>query len=309
MVRLEIRDFATLDALKQSSTFRRASERLHVSETALSKRLADLESRVGCELVKRDRRPYVFTEAGNLLCARGLNVLQAAQSVSEEFERFRSGRSNRLYVAIECHSCYDWFFDALNDFERSRPDVDLAALDEFRFEALAPLREGRLDLVITADPEPQRDVELSYIRLFNYEARLAVAASHPLAKKPTIQPSDLADETLLTFPVPQYKQHIFKAFLFPSGTAPRNTLPLQDPRFILYRVSRNRGVACLPDWAIRSFAKQYDIVSKRLGDSEKGIEATMYAAVRTDMHDLPDIQDFCKLAIHSFKRRAAQATR
>lgn len=291
-----------MSALKESTTFRRAADRLHVTETALSKRLTDLETRVGCQLVQRDRRPYAFTEAGEFLSRRGSELLHAAQLLDDDFERFKTGRLRRLHLAIECHSCYDWFFDALSEYERRWQDVELAALDEYRFGALEPLREGKLDLVVTADPEPQRNVELAYIKLFDYEARLAVASSHKLAAQSVVTDFDLQDETLLTFPVPQHKQHIFKAFLFPASMAPKSVVPLQDPRFMIYRVSRQRGVACLPDWAIESFAQQYNIVSKRLGDGPDGVKATMYAAVRSDMQTADHIQNFCKVAIHQFNK-------
>src|SRR3546814_18305982 len=88
---------------------------------------------------------------------------------------------------------------ALDAFRQNWPDVALDLSAAFSFAPLPALVRGDLDVVITSDPQSMDAVQ--YLPLFSYELVLAVASSNPLAKHRFIDPGQLADPVLITYPV------------------------------------------------------------------------------------------------------------
>ena len=76
----------------------------------------------------------------------------------------------------------------------------------------------RPDLVITSDPQPLDAVD--YLPLFKYELVLAVSESNPLAGSKFVMPDQLADQTLITYPVDKQRLDVFTAFLDPADVEP-----------------------------------------------------------------------------------------
>ncbi|MCP5114083.1 MAG: LysR family transcriptional regulator, partial [bacterium] len=189
---MELRHLRTLSALRDTGTLVEAAERVFLTQSALSHQLKDLEDRLGCALFIRKTRPVRFTAAGKRILALADDVLPLMHAAERDLERLAGGESGRLYMAIECHSCFEWLLPAINHYRESWRDVELDISSSFNFAPLPALARGDLDLVITADPVMELDVH--YYPLFSYEAQLATAAGHRLAEQEWVEPADLEDE-------------------------------------------------------------------------------------------------------------------
>ncbi|SUD60857.1 transcriptional regulator MetR [Ectopseudomonas oleovorans] len=202
--------------------------------------------------------------------------------------RLAGGTAGRLHMAIECHSCFQWLMPTIDQFRDAWPEVELDLASGFSFAPLPALARGDLDLVVTSDP-----IELAgitYVPLFTYEAMLAVANQHRLAHKAFIQPQDLATETLITYPVERDRLDIFTRFLEPNDIEPAQVRTSELTVMMMQLVASGRGVCGLPNWALHEYSSRGYVSAKRLG--EKGLFATLYAAIRTDMLDSPFMRDF-----------------
>ena len=65
--------------------------------------------------------------------------------------------------------------------------------------------------MVTSDPVPISGIR--YVPLFSYEALLVVGARHPLLTKMRVEPVDLADQTLIIYPVDRSRLDVFTRFL------------------------------------------------------------------------------------------------
>src|SRR5690606_5355308 len=128
------------------------------------------------------------------------------------------GTAGRLHIAIECHSCYQWLMPSVDEFRQAWPEVELDLASGFAFAPLPALERGDLDLVVTSDPVPLAGI--TYVPLFSYEAMLAIDNHHALGGKSYIEPADLADLTLITYPVERDRLDIFPRFLDPADIEP-----------------------------------------------------------------------------------------
>ena len=267
MSKVELRHLRTILALRDAGSLVEAAERLFLTQSALSHQLKDLENRLGCSLFVRKTRPVRFTSVGERLLKLAEEILPQFDGAMNDVTRLIGGDSGRLYMAIECHSCFEWLLPAINEYRESWPDVELDVSSGFHFEPLPALVRGDLDLVITADPI--RDLELTYMPLFGYEAVLAVATDHPLAKVPCVNATDLAEETLITYPVDRSRLDIFSSFLEPAGVEPSAIRTAELTTMMIQLVASGRGVVCLPNWALHEHVEKNYVVAKSLG--EEGI--------------------------------------
>lgn len=105
--------------------------------------------------------------------------------------------------------------------------------------ALPALVRGDLDLVITSDPQALEAV--TYLPLFKYELVLAVAESNPLAANRHVMPEQLADQTLITYPVDRQRLDIFTGFLDPADIEPAAIRRAELTPIIAQLVASNRA--------------------------------------------------------------------
>ncbi|MBH79360.1 MAG: LysR family transcriptional regulator [Gammaproteobacteria bacterium] len=292
MSSVELRHLRTLVALRDTGSMVEAAERVFLTQSALSHQIKDLENRLGSALFIRKTRPVRFTTAGRRLLKLADEVLPRVHSAEQDVGRIAGGESGRIYMAIECHSCFEWLLPAINEYREHWPDVELDIASGFHFAPLPALARGDLDLVITADPLD--DQGLAYVPLFSYEAQLAVAREHDLVERPWIEPGDLADETLICYPVDRSRLDVFTSFLDPAGVEPARVRNAELTTMMVQLVASGRGVACLPNWALHEYRQRDYLVVKSLG--EEGVWPTLYAAVRSDQAEAAFIQGFVDVA-------------
>ena len=285
---LEIRHLRTLHALRETDSLVEAAERLHLTQSALSHQFKELEERLGLQLFVRKSKPVRFTSAGLRLLQLADDVLPMLRSAERDLSRLAGGTAGRLHMAIECHSCFQWLMPTIDQFRDAWPEVELDLASGFSFAPLPALARGDLDLVVTSDPVDLAGI--TYVPLFTYEAMLAVSNQHKLANKSFIVPNELATETLITYPVERDRLDIFTRFLEPADIEPAHVRTSELTVMMMQLVASGRGVCGLPNWALHEYSSRGYVRAKRLGD--KGLFATLYAAVRSDMLDAPYMRDF-----------------
>ena len=83
---------------------------------------------------------------------------------------------------------------------------------------------------------------------------------------------------------------ISSRFLEPADIEPAQVRTSELTVMMMQLVASGRGVCGLPNWALHEYSSRSYVTAKRLGD--KGLFATLYAGVRTDMLDAPFMRDF-----------------
>ena len=146
--------------------------------------------------------------------------------------------------------------------------------------------------MITANPKPLPGI--SYVPLFSYESVLAVSNQHPLTQKPYLEASDLADQTLICYPVDKDMLDIFVQFLDPAEVEPAAIRHAELTVMMMQLVASGRGVCALPNWALDEYTSRGYVTAKSM--SQTGIWCTLYAAVRNDQTKAKYMMDFLTTA-------------
>ena len=289
---LELRHLRTIRAIHDHGGLARAAQVLNITQSALSHQVRAMEDQAGTALFLRQTKPMRLSPAGMRLLALARQVLPLVEAAESEMRGVSQGRVGRMHIAMECHACFNWLLPALDQFRHLWPQVDIDVRAGLAFTALPALTRGDADLVISSDPEELPGV--GFEPLFDYHPLLAVPATHTLAGRDSVEPADLAAETLIAYPMDRARLDAFSHFLDPAGVRPAAVREIELTDVILLLVASGRGVAVLPDWVLAREAQNPDIRTLRLG--RKGVTRRLYAAIRDEDRDLPFMQDMLRLA-------------
>lgn len=287
---LEIRHLHTLVALRATGSLAAAADDIHLSASAISHQLKEIEHYYGLTLVNRRTRPLSFTPAGLELLRLADLILPEISRTTTAIKRIAHGQIGQLRLASECHSCFDWLMPVLNRYRREWRDVELDFATAFEPEPHQLLLDGDIDVLITASRLPIAGID--YLPLFQYESRLVLAPTHPLAHQPIITPQSLQSQTLISYPVEQKRLDVMAHFLLPAHITPVRIRSTELTAMLIQLVASERGVAALPDWVVAEYEKKGWVVSRALGD---GLYCQLYAATRSESQSLAFMQGFLEL--------------
>ena len=291
---LELRHLNTLKALRAHGSLAAAAEELHVTASAVSHQLKELENYYDVSLVNRRTRPLTFTPAGFEVLKLADNILPQVTRTKMSLKRLAHGQAGRLRLASECHSCFDWLMPILNKYRREWSDVELDFATGFEPEPHHLLLEGDIDLLITTSDLPIEGIH--YQPLFEYESRLVLAPTHPLAKLTQITPADLTNETLIAYPVESKRLDVIAKFMAPAGKEFAKIRTTELTAMLVQLVASERGVAALPDWVVAEYERKGWVVSRPLKtENGQGVYCQLYAATRTSSLNTAYMQGFANL--------------
>ncbi len=188
---MDTANFDAFLAVAETGSFSRAAERLHLTQPAISKRIATLEQQLSARLFDRIGRTVRLTEAGRALKPRAELILNTLNDTQRALGNLSSTIKGRLSLATSHHIGLHRLPPILRRFTKAYPGVvlDIEFLDsEVAYEKVL---HGDLELaVITL--APQVEPPLIATHLWNDELEFVAAPEHPLADLPQVSLQQLA---------------------------------------------------------------------------------------------------------------------
>ncbi|HWT71704.1 MAG TPA: LysR substrate-binding domain-containing protein [Oxalicibacterium sp.] len=291
---LELRHLKTLLALREAGNLLRAASLLNVTQSALSHQIKQLEDHHGAPLFERKSVPVRFTPAGERLLKLADAVLPQIAEAERDLARLVQGTAGQLRIAVECHTCFDWLMPAMDIFRGRWPEVELDIVSGFQADPVGLLYEHRADVAIVSDIDEQETVD--YHPLFRFEIVALLANDHPLAKKEYLTAKDFANDTLITYPVPDDMLDVVRQVLKPAGIqVGRRTTELTVA--MLQLVASRRGIATLPVWAAQNYLNRNYVSARRI--TKQGLTGRLYAACLPEISAKPYLSDFVAMTRES----------
>lgn len=265
---------------------------LCLTQSALSHSMRKLEQQLGTAIWLRDGRSLRLTQAGQSVLALSRRVLPQLELAESQLRQFAQGERGTLRIGIECHPCYQWLLTLVKPYLAAWPDVDVDVKQKFQFGGIGALFGYEIDVLVT--PDPLYKPGLRFEPVFDYEQVLVVNRAHRLAGAKHVQPRQLAQEVLITYPVDPERLDIFTQFLTPAGIAPRRHKTIETTDILLQMVASGRGVTALPRWLLPAHAPQLDLVPLRLGP--RGVAKRIFLGVREADAEIAYLRAFIDLA-------------
>src|SRR5438874_10611157 len=122
---LEVRHLKLVAAVADVGSLTRAGDRLHLTQSALSHQLRDIEARLGAPLLLRIGKRLVLTPAGERLLASAKAVLAQLEHTEAEIRQMGREKAGVLRLTTECYTCYHWLPPLLMHYRRRLPRVEV----------------------------------------------------------------------------------------------------------------------------------------------------------------------------------------
>lgn len=287
---LELRHLRTLVALRDSGSLSRAAELLNLTQSALSHQVKLLESLYGAPLFERKSAPPRFTAVGSRLLELADTFLPRVDEAERDIARLAAGTAGQLRIAVECHTCFDWLMPAMDAFRERWPEVELDIVSGFHADPVGLIHQSRADLAIVSEKDAD-ERGITFMPLFRFDIVGILAKGHPLLAKPWLDAADFADQTLITYPVPDQMLDVLHQVLLPAGINPRRrTTELTVA--LLQLVASGRGIAALPLWSVQHYVERGYVQGCQIGPS--GLKGDLFAACADGYGQQPFVSDFVR---------------
>lgn len=190
VIRMDTQHLQAFVAIAESGSFSAAAERLHLTQPAVSKRIAILEEQLGNPLFDRVGRHISLTQAGLLLLPKAQNILQEVADAGRAIADLNGEVRGKLSIATSHHIGLHRLPPYLRDFSRTYLDVklDLHFLDSE--QAYHEILQGRFDLAIITLAQ-EENVHIAADMIWRDDLHFVVAKSHPLARAKQLSLADL----------------------------------------------------------------------------------------------------------------------
>jgi DNA-binding transcriptional LysR family regulator len=178
-------------AVAETGSFSRAAERVFLTQPAVSKRIASLESQLGTRLFDRIGKRAQLTPAGTALYERARRVLRELDEVKRSIADLSGTIAGELRLATSHHIGLHRLPEPLKRFHAAYPQVrlDLRFMDSE--QACNEVARGEIELAIVTLP-PKLEAPLKAEVVWDDPLDIVVARHHPLAKARDVQIKDLA---------------------------------------------------------------------------------------------------------------------
>ena len=176
----DLRHLRHLSAVHRHGTLQAAADRLHLSQSALTKSIGRLEDALGASLFDRRGRRLVLNALGERVLARGERLLRGVDDLVREVELHKGGSSGQVRVGVGPVVALSHLPDALARFVPEHREVQLTIRGGATPDLVPRLLDGELDFVV-ADRELARTSDEVEARLLPVDGiGAAVRPGHPL---------------------------------------------------------------------------------------------------------------------------------
>ena len=275
---LEVRHLRLVRAIAEEGGPTRAASRLHLTQSAVSHQLAELEGRLGVALFTRVRRQLKLTPAGARLVESARVLLADLARVERELHDAGTRKREVLRIAVECFTSYHWLPPIVAGLAAEYPHVEVRIVLDATREPVAALLRGTLELALVSSPV--RDGGLVSEPLFDDEWTVILAPAHPLAGRPFISAAELGSETLFAHAAPRSDVERLRELIAAEHAPMPHVTPVPLTDALVELVKAGLGVAIVSRWAVAPWIARGEIVARRL--TRTGLEEKWSAVYRRD---------------------------
>jgi LysR family transcriptional regulator for metE and metH len=287
---LEVRHLRLVAAVAEVGSLTRAGDRLHLTQSALSHQLRDIESRLGAALFLRVGKRLVLTPAGERLLASAKDILERLRQAEDDIRHMGQEHAGVLRLTTECYTCYHWLPPLLLRYRRKFPRVEVRIDVAATGQPIEMLLAGKIDLAIVSSPVNDR--RLVSRPVFDDELVVVASRRHRFAQQTHVRLADMRDETLFIYP-PKEESRVLQEVLIPGGAAPARVEEVLLTEAITELVKAGLGVAVLAGWAVQPLVDSGALVARPL--TARGLHREWRAAMPKDLARADYVTDFIDL--------------
>lgn len=241
---IDLEDLKAFVATAEMQSFRAASESIHLSQPALTRRIQKLEATLGVALLERTTRRVSLTAVGRDFLPRARRLLDDLETSLLSVREIAERRSGLVSIACIPTAAYYFLPDVIGEFTREYPSIRFRIVDAGANDVLQSVINREVDFGITllgAD-----DPDVAFEPLIEEPFYLACRRDHPLSERDEVTWAELSDHRFITVGRASGNRLIMDLALSGAAIRPRPYYEVQHLSTSLGLVEAGLGVAALP---------------------------------------------------------------
>jgi LysR family transcriptional regulator, nitrogen assimilation regulatory protein len=263
---MDLKQLAYFVRVAELGSFTRAAIELDVAQPALSRQVRLLEVELRQNLLVRNGRGAVPTEAGKLLLDHGRGILHQVERAREDLDRLRGGLAGRVAVGLPSSIARVLTVPLTRAFREQLPQARLSISEGLSSALQEGLVSGRLDIALLYNAQPSRELDLAPL----LEEDLVLVRARPpgLHEDPPPGPIPLAEVARLPLVIPTrpnaIRMHV-EAAMADIGERPNVVLEIDGVSAILDLVLDGAGCAILSRNAVLNSPRPSAYTTRQIG--------------------------------------------
>ena len=258
---MDLRQLEYFVRVAELGSFTRAAQQLRIAQPALSRQVRLLEVELRQNLLTRNGRGALPTEAGKLMLEHGRGILHQVERAKEDLGRVRGGLSGRVAVGMPTSVARVLAVPLTREFRKQLPEATISISEGLSVAMQDALVNGRLDIALLYNAMPAPDIELAplleealyLVKPASPESKAQRSVSSAKKTKPTsIALADIADLPLVIPTQPNAIRKVVESRLGDLGLRLKIALEIDGVSAILELVADGAGCAVLPQSAVMS---------------------------------------------------------
>jgi DNA-binding transcriptional LysR family regulator len=251
-------------AICEEGTLTRAARREAIAPSAVSKRLAELETALNAELFHRQANGMTLTSAGETMLRHSRHILQNIESIGAELKEYVQGIRGFVRVRANMGSIVQFLPEDLSHFLKAHPDIRVDLEERSGRAAVDDVERGAADLGICSSIVGS--TQLKHVKYRRIRLTLVVDENHPLADR-----CEVSVRETLEFDHVGMQQHS-AVFQLLSAYAGHVALPLKLKLHVsgfdalLRMVEAGLGIGIIPDAAFAAIGRSMKVKAIHLTD-------------------------------------------
>ena len=262
--KLDLTSLRLFVAVCQEHSIARAAEREFIAQSAVSRRIAELESLIGLPLIQRHTRGVTITQAGQTVLRHAGKLIGDVEAMGAELSRLYTGAKGHVHVAANLSAIVQFLPEDVAAFQRLFPEIDIELDERHSPDVLRRVREREVDFGIC-----NQSADIEGLQSLPYRRdRLAVMlpASHPKAAARQLSLQDIADETFVGLGPDSALTQMLAARAQAIGTALTVKIRVTSLDALCRMAHAGLGIAVMPQQVAELYLSALDVVVKPLSD-------------------------------------------
>lgn len=247
-MKFDLADLRAFLAVADLGSFRAASDALHLSQSALSRRADKLEAALGVQLFTRTTRRVELTTIGRGFVPRARNVLNELENALVGIQDVAERLSGMVTVACVPSAVAYFLPGVIRAYHAKYPRIRIRIIDESSSQVLTAVARGDADFGLTYIGT--NDAEIEFRPLLEEPFVVALGRNHRLAKRQSLKWSDLADQPYITLAQGSGNRFLIDQALALSAWQPRHFCEVQHVPALVSMVENGLGIGVVPRLAM-----------------------------------------------------------
>jgi len=256
----QLRAFATL---ARTGSFTLAAKELYLSQSAVSHSMKALEQDVGCRLLDRLGKKVLLTQAGEQLLHHAQKILSEMSQARESLRQLGKWGRARLRVGASTTACQYILPAVLREFKESFPQCLINVEPGDTPEAIALLRENRIDLALALQPKNEEKME--FVPLFTDELVFLMSPVHPWAAAGRVTREEIPRQYYVLYNKNSYTFRMVEEYFHADDMVLNTVMEFGSMEAIKELVKLSVGVSILAPWIAQKELRDKSLVSLPLG--------------------------------------------